>query len=92
MSLENGFGYFLSVSRILSAIQFSAVWYLSSLISFLTRCHYFEMRLFFLINHVIIAFLFLSFVDTFEGISFKCCFYPGFPTASRITANLSQPI
>lgn len=46
----------------------------------------------FLIHHVIIAFLFLSFVDTFEGISFKFCFCPGFPTASRIIANVSQLI
>lgn len=46
----------------------------------------------FLINHVMIAFLFLSFVDTFEGISFKFCFCPGFLTASRITADVSQPI
>jgi len=46
----------------------------------------------FLINHVIVAFLFLSSVDTFEGISFKFPFSPGFPTASRITVNFSQLI
>lgn len=44
-----------------------------------------------LINHVMIAFLFRGFVDTFEGISFKLCFCPGLPTTPGVAASAPQP-
>lgn len=44
----------------------------------------------FITNHVVVAFLFLHFVDTFEGASSKSGFCLSFSVTSRIEANVSQ--